>query len=101
MRIFELEEKHSTRSSSPSLSFENSGQSRIENVKKTYITIKMRYDNLYKIGKDISTVTRGLQFSAFGELGALLRRLKGAIEEADIAAESDVVSQGGNDGAGG
>lgn len=74
----------SPRSDSPAHSL-SSAQSdadiRLANIRKTYITVKRRYDNLHSIAANISTVTQSWDHGSFGEFGSYLRQLKTALDE--------------------
>jgi regulator of replication initiation timing len=54
---------------------------RLVNVRKTYITVKKRYDNLHSVASNISTATRSWDYDSFGEFGTYLRQLKMALGE--------------------
>ncbi|KAF2000444.1 hypothetical protein P154DRAFT_576121 [Amniculicola lignicola CBS 123094] len=56
-------------------------QTRIDNIRKTYITVKRRHDNLYSIAKDISVATRGWSPSFIGDLGVYLKQLRAILDE--------------------
>ncbi|KAF1922635.1 uncharacterized protein M421DRAFT_352408 [Didymella exigua CBS 183.55] len=53
---------------------------RLADIRKTYITVKRRYDNLHSVASDISTATRSWDYSSFGEFGTYLRQLKTALD---------------------
>jgi len=56
-------------------------EQRLVNVRKTYITVKKRYDNLHSVVSNISTATRSWDYCNFGEFGAYLKQLKTALDE--------------------
>lgn len=73
-------------SPSPSLSSSQStsasdAELRLVNIRKTYITVKKRYDNLHSVASNISTATRSWDYGSFGEFGQYLRQLKTALDE--------------------
>lgn len=76
------------RASSPSLSLSplqstsaSDAELRLVNIRKTYITVKKRYDNLHSVASNISTATRSWDYGSFGEFGQYLRQLKTALDE--------------------
>jgi DNA repair exonuclease SbcCD ATPase subunit len=56
-------------------------ETKVENIRKTYIRVKMRYDILFSVAKDIHTSTNGMNLANFGEFGGYLKQLRTAIEE--------------------
>ncbi|KAJ4384728.1 hypothetical protein N0V86_000330 [Didymella sp. IMI 355093] len=64
---------------------------RLVNVRKTYITVKKRYDNLHSVASNISTATRSWDYDSFGEFGTYLRQLKMALDENRSEAQGAVV----------
>jgi regulator of replication initiation timing len=64
---------------------------KLANVRKTYITVKKRYDNLHSVASNISTATRPWDYSNFGEFGAYLRQLKTALDENGAAEQGSVL----------
>ncbi|KAF2800847.1 hypothetical protein K505DRAFT_331416 [Melanomma pulvis-pyrius CBS 109.77] len=90
--------KRSTLSPTPTLTpthvSSSSEDAKIDNVRKTYIRVKMRYDNLYSIAKKLHVSTKGMGLSNFGEFGAYLRQLKTVIEDVD---GQDATSTGNGD----
>ncbi|KAF3047631.1 hypothetical protein E8E12_011065 [Didymella heteroderae] len=80
------EDASSSSSPAPSLSSSQStsvsgNELRLANVRKTYITVKRRYDNLHSVASNISTATRSWDYGSFGEFGTYLRQLKMALVE--------------------
>ena len=55
----------------------------MENVRKTYIRVKMRYDNLYSIAKHVHISTKSMNLTNFGEFGGYLKQLRNVMEEVD------------------
>jgi chromosome segregation ATPase len=68
----------STPSQSPSTSY---AEQRLANMRKTYITVKRRYDRLHAVAMNISTTTRSWDYGSFGEHGQYLRQLKTALDD--------------------
>lgn len=54
---------------------------KLANIRKTYIMVKKRYDNLHSVASNISTAARGWDYGSFGEFGAYLKQLKTALDE--------------------
>jgi hypothetical protein len=52
-----------------------------ENIRKTYIKIKRRYDSLRSVAADLSAITVNMDLSSFGEFGKSLKQMKKALEE--------------------
>lgn len=52
-----------------------------ENIRKTYIRVKRRFDNLHAAAGDLTNCTRGMDLSSFGQFGQYLRQLKRALDE--------------------
>ncbi|KAF2641352.1 hypothetical protein P280DRAFT_549075 [Massarina eburnea CBS 473.64] len=66
----------------PSLSGESNGlQTRTDNVRKTYIKVKRRYDNLRSAAANIVQSTRGLDLTCFGEYGHYIKTLRNVLDE--------------------
>jgi len=57
------------------------GQIKSDNIRKTYIKVKRRYNTLRSAADDLSTTTRNMDLTSFGEFGSCLRRLKLAMDE--------------------
>jgi hypothetical protein len=74
-------DKRSTLSPTPTAS--TAEEMKVENVRKTYIKVKMRYDNLYSIAKHLHISTKGMNLTNFGEFGGYLKQLRNAMEEGD------------------
>lgn len=56
-------------------------EQRLMNMRKTYVTVKRRYDILHSIAVNISATTRSWDHVSFGEFGQYLRRLNTALDE--------------------
>lgn len=56
---------------------------RLANVRKTYIKVKKKYDNLYSVAANISIVTRLWSHSNFGQFGQYLKQLEIALDESN------------------
>lgn len=54
---------------------------RLVNSRKTYITVKKKYDNLHSVASNISIASRSMDYGSFGEFGMYLRQLKTALDE--------------------
>ncbi|KAF3033521.1 hypothetical protein E8E11_001103 [Didymella keratinophila] len=67
--------------SSSQLTSASDAEVRLANMRKTYITVKKRYDNLHSVVSNISTATRSWDYGSFGEFGAYLRQLKTALND--------------------
>lgn len=67
--------------SSSQLTLASDADLKLANVRKTYIKVKKRYDNLHSVASNISTATRSWDYGSFGEFGAYLRQLKTALDE--------------------
>ncbi|KAF2869171.1 hypothetical protein BDV95DRAFT_596829 [Massariosphaeria phaeospora] len=50
-------------------------------VLRTYTRVKTRYDSLFSIAQNLAGATRGMNLGNFGEFGAYLRQLRGAVDE--------------------
>jgi hypothetical protein len=81
-------DKRSTCSPTPAAS--SAEETKVENVRKTYIRVKMRYDILYSIAKDLHISTNGMNLTSFGEFGGYLKQLRTAMEEVDQEGGGDV-----------
>ncbi|KAJ4986838.1 hypothetical protein SVAN01_07643 [Stagonosporopsis vannaccii] len=53
---------------------------RLLNLRRTYITIKKRYDNLHCIAEQVVTATRGWDVDALGEVGGVSEGVEGGAE---------------------
>ncbi|KAJ4321526.1 hypothetical protein N0V94_002845 [Neodidymelliopsis sp. IMI 364377] len=72
----------STTSPSPPLSQSSSPtDTRLANIRKTYITVKRQYDCLRSIAMNISTATRSWDCNGFGEFGGYLKQLRVVLQE--------------------
>ncbi|KAF9701506.1 hypothetical protein EKO04_000579 [Ascochyta lentis] len=58
-----------------------SAEQRLANMRKTYVTVKRRYDSLHAVASNLSTSTRSLDYGNFGEFGYYLRQLRGVLDE--------------------
>ena len=63
------------------LSTATDAEQRLANIRRTYITVKKRYDNLHSVATNISTTTRTWDYGSFGEFGQYLRQLRTALDE--------------------
>ncbi|KAH7138041.1 hypothetical protein B0J11DRAFT_500288 [Dendryphion nanum] len=54
---------------------------RVENVRKTYITVKKKYDNLHSISRNILECARSMHLANWGEFGANIRKLKDIVDD--------------------
>jgi hypothetical protein len=81
-------DKRSTFSPTPAAS--SAEETKVENVRKTYIRVKMRYDILYSIAKDLHISTNGMNLTNFGEFGGYLKQLRMTMEEVDQEGGGDV-----------
>ena len=52
-----------------------------ENIRKTYIRVKRRFDNLHVAAGNLTNCTRGMDLSSFWQFGQYLRQLKRALDE--------------------
>jgi hypothetical protein len=52
-----------------------------ENLRRTYLKVKRRFDNLHSVCVNLATCTRSMDLSSFGEFGRYLDQLKAALEE--------------------
>jgi hypothetical protein len=59
----------------------STAESKTDNVRKTYISLKKRYDNLHSAAADISSATRGMDVTSFGEFGGYLKNLRAIVED--------------------
>ncbi|KAJ4365754.1 hypothetical protein N0V83_008374 [Neocucurbitaria cava] len=67
---------------SPTLSSISSDkEKKTDNIRKTYVMVKRRYDHLHKAANDLSTCTRSVDLSCFGEFGQNLKHLRSVLEE--------------------
>ena len=74
-------------------SFSSVEDTKVENVRKTYIRVKMKYDNLFSIAKQLSISTRGMALGNFGEFGDDLWQLRKAVEGTEAQEKVDTSSQ--------
>jgi hypothetical protein len=74
-------DKRSTLSPTPTVS--SAEEMKVENVRKTYIKVKMRYDTLYSIAKHLHVSTKSMNLTNFGEFGGYLKQLSAVMEEVD------------------
>jgi len=56
-------------------------EQKVDNIRKTYATIKRRFDMLHSVAVNLSTCTRSMEASTFGEFGQYLRQLRAVLEE--------------------
>ncbi|CAO2656208.1 Nn.00g050110.m01.CDS01 [Neocucurbitaria sp. VM-36] len=70
----------STTSPAPS-SVSSDKEQKTENIRRTYVKVKRRYDHLHKAANDLSMCTRSTDLSCFGEVGQCLKHLRTALEE--------------------
>ncbi|KAF1956533.1 hypothetical protein CC80DRAFT_504372 [Byssothecium circinans] len=68
------------RTPSPSAASSDS-QTRDENLRKTFITVKRKYDNLHSTCENISTATRGMDLSSFGEFGRYVKTMRSTMND--------------------
>jgi hypothetical protein len=52
-----------------------------ENIRKTYITVKKRFDNLHAASVNVSRCTQGMDLTSSGEFGQYVRQLGRVLEE--------------------
>ncbi|KAH6637670.1 hypothetical protein C7974DRAFT_450665 [Boeremia exigua] len=67
-------------------------EQKLRNIRKTYITVKKKYDHLCSIARNISTATRSWNYSNFGEFGQYLKQLK--VELGETSLEEQGVTNG-------
>jgi hypothetical protein len=70
-----------TVSPAPSNSSSNDEEKKEENIRKTYLTVKKRFDNLHSAAVKIRTCTQSMDLSSFGEFGQYVRQLRKALED--------------------
>jgi DNA repair exonuclease SbcCD ATPase subunit len=58
-------------------------EQRTENVRKTYVRVKQKYDHIYAMAHKHVSLANGMNLSTFGEFGSSLKRLRRAVEERD------------------
>ncbi|KZM22662.1 uncharacterized protein EKO05_0009728 [Ascochyta rabiei] len=56
-------------------------EQRLANVRKTYVTVKRRYDSLRAVAINLSTTTRSWDYRNLGELGHYLRQMRAVLDE--------------------
>jgi hypothetical protein len=54
--------------------------SRLRNVKRTYLSVKKKYDTIFAIAKDLTAASRGMKLEYFGEFGGYVRQLNRLVE---------------------
>ncbi|KAJ4334768.1 hypothetical protein N0V95_009082 [Ascochyta clinopodiicola] len=69
-------------------------EQRLANVRKTYVTVKRRYDSLYAVATNVSTTTRSWDYGNFGEVGHHLQQMNAVMDE--IGRESQMGRYGGS-----
>lgn len=69
----------STSSSGVSTSTEE--ERKMNNIRKTYTSVKLKFDRLRSIAKKLTLCTQSMDLSSFGEFGGHLKRLREALEE--------------------
>ncbi|ORX98600.1 hypothetical protein BCR34DRAFT_577070 [Clohesyomyces aquaticus] len=72
-------------------------QNRTGNVRKLYVRVKQRWDNLLSIVKQLVVLTHGMNMANFGEIGGLLKQLKVLVQDAETESASpgrDVIQHG-------
>ncbi|KAF1843802.1 uncharacterized protein K460DRAFT_397022 [Cucurbitaria berberidis CBS 394.84] len=71
----------STLSPAPSSSACSNEEKKTENIRRTYVKVKRRFDHLHKAANDLATCTWSIDVSNFGEFGQYLKQLRTALDE--------------------
>lgn len=85
-------ESRSTASPAPSPASSSEQEQRLVNLRRTYITVRKRYDSLRFVATNITTTTRSWDYGSYGEFGQYLRQLKNALDEFDHEEQARALS---------
>lgn len=68
-------------SASPFRSTASVDEQKTEGVRRMYVKIKRKHDNLHSVLINLETCTRSMNLSSFGEFGRIMKQVRAALEE--------------------
>jgi hypothetical protein len=72
-------------------------EKKVENIRKTFMAVKKRFDNLHAVSNNIARCTRSMDLSSFGEFGQYVRQLKKVLEDDSNQMRQVIVARGRGD----